>query len=146
MLGERTLRRPSTEETIPMPNIQVTFNRIEVSQDGDPGITDGAGELYWTFNVNGTKVSERTSSNYRSARDGDVIDLDTSKSVELHSDQELVVSGFLAEKDQLGTGKDENAPFTRTFDRSENWGDGARQVRLQDKKLDCTLYYTIQAE
>lgn len=129
-----------------MPNVKVIFDRFDVNKDGDPGVTDGKGELYWKLLVNGTKVHERLSSNHLSMASGDKAEIDASKSVELDSNQELLITGYVAEKDQLGTGKDDNAPLSRSFDRSENWGDGAQSARLVDRKLDCTLYYTIQVE
>ena len=39
-----------------MANVQVIFDRIEVDKDGDPGVTDGGGEFYYTLNVNGSRV------------------------------------------------------------------------------------------
>jgi hypothetical protein len=129
-----------------MANVHVTFDRIEVDQDGDPGITDGKGDFYWTLNVNGSRVGHRAASNVLAVGDGGVIDLGASKSVELQANQDLIVSGFLAEKDQGTSGADERDDFVNTFDRSENWGDGPHQVALNDRKMACTLHYTVQAE
>lgn len=126
-----------------MPNVKVIFQRIDVHQDGEPL---QKGKLYWRLAVNGSKVSERTSSNPLLVTNGDQVDLNVSKSIERDSDEDLIVSGFVAESDGFTSGKDENAPFTRTYDRSENWGDGEHDVRLVDRKLDVTLTYTIQAE
>lgn len=85
-------------------------------------------------------------SNPRQAGNGDSIDLDASKSVELQRNEELILSGFLAEKDQLGTGADDRAPLNRSYDASENWGDGQHQVEFNYRKMACTLHYTIQVE
>ena len=126
-----------------MPNVKVIFQRIDVHQDGEPL---QKGKLYWRFAVNGSKVSERMSSNPLLVTNGDQVDLNVSKSIERDANEDIIVSGFVAEKDGFTSGKDENAPFTRTFDRSENWGDGEHDVRLRDRKLDVTLVYTIQAE
>lgn len=126
-----------------MPNVKVVFDRIDVHNDGE---ALEKGKVYWKFSVNGTKVEERTSGNPMLVSSGSSIDLNSSRSVELANNQELVVNGFIAEKDKLTSGKDDTASFERSYDRSENWGDGVRTVRLTDSPLDCTLTYTIQAE
>ena len=126
-----------------MANIKVVFDRIDVHNDGE---STEKGKLYWKFSVNGVKVDERTSGNPLLVSSGSTIDLNSSRSVELLSNQELTVTGFVAEKDSLLSGKDDTASFARSYDRSENWGDGVRTVRLTDSPLDCTLTYTIQAE
>jgi hypothetical protein len=128
-----------------MANVQVNFDRIEVDRDGDPGISDGQGDFYWSLSVNGTTVSSRSSGNVLRRGNGDVISLDASKSVELRPQQDLIVSGFLAEKDQGTSGADERDDFAHTFDRSQNWGNGPHQVALQDRKMDVTLHYTVTA-
>jgi hypothetical protein len=126
-----------------MPNVKVAFDSIAVHNDGE---FTQKGKIYWKLSVNGTKVDERTSGNPLLVASGSTIDLNSSRSVELADNQELVVNGFVAEKDSLTSGKDDTASFERSYDRSENWGDGVRNVRLTDSPLDCTLTYTIQAE
>jgi hypothetical protein len=129
-----------------MPNVTVSFDRIDVDQDGDPGVTDGMGEWYWTQNLNGARVGFRSVANPLSVGNGGSIDLGASRSIELRDDQELTVTGFVGEKDQLGTGSDEKATINDVFDRSQNWGDGSQEVPLADRRMSGTLYYTIQAE
>jgi hypothetical protein len=126
-----------------MANVKVTFDRVEVHKDGE---ATQKGKIYWKFSVNGVKVDERTSGNPMLVSSGSSIDLNSSRSVELSGDQELVVNGFIAEKDSLTSGKDETAPFERSYDRSENWGDGLQTVRLIDRGLDTTLTYKITVE
>ena len=126
-----------------MPNVKVTFDRIDVNKDGE---ATQKGKLYWKFNVNGTKVSERTSSNPLVIGSGTPYDINTSRSFEVADNANLSISGFVAEKDGFTSGKDENAPFERTYDRSENWGDGPHDVRLVDRGLDCNVAYTIEVE
>ena len=36
-----------------MANVTVTFDRIDVGSDGDPGVTDGGGDFFWKLSVNG---------------------------------------------------------------------------------------------
>ena len=129
-----------------MANVQVTFDRIDVDRDGDPGITDGKGDFYWTLNVNGARVSHRSESNVLREGNGGSIDLGESKSVELKPQEDLIVSGFLAVKDQGTSGADERDDFAQTFDRSQKWGNGPHQVPLQDRKMACTLHYTVTAD
>ena len=126
-----------------MPNIKVVFDRIDVHNDGE---ALEKGKLYWKFSVNGIKVEERTSGNPLRVASGTSIDLNSSRSVELKSDEELTIDGFVAEKDKLTSGKDDTAAFDRAYDRSENWGDGSHDVRLTDSPLDVTLTYTISVE
>ena len=123
-----------------MPTATVTFQRIDVHNDGEPL---QKGKVYWTLNVNGSKASERTASNPVRVSSGEEIDLDVSKEILLDSDQNLTVSGFVGEKDTATSGKDEHADFTRTYTPSQGWSEGERSVRLTDRRLDCTVYYTI---
>ena len=129
-----------------MANVEVSFDRIDVDDDGDPGLTDGKGDFYWTLNVNGARIGYRSVSNTLAVGNGGVIDLGASTSVELQSNQDLIVSGFVADKDQGTSGADERDDFAHAFDRSQNWGDGPHQVALNDSRMACTLHYTISVE
>jgi hypothetical protein len=126
-----------------MPNVKVTFDRIDVLGDGE-AFEDG--KVYWKLSVNGSVVEELSASNPRKVSSGEVIDLENSRSVELDNNQELVVSGFLAERDSGPSGKDEMLTIDRSYDRSQNWGDGKQRVDRADKKFHCVLHYTIQVE
>ncbi|HET6949605.1 MAG TPA: hypothetical protein VFI47_04470 [Acidimicrobiales bacterium] len=128
-----------------MANVKVTFDRIEVDDDGDPGVTDGKGDFHYRFSVNGSQVTARSSANPLAVGNGGVINLNASRSVELRPDQDLVVSGYLADKDQGTSGADEIDDFSHTYDQSENWGDGDHDVALVDKRMNCTLHYNVTA-
>jgi hypothetical protein len=126
-----------------MPDVKVTFDRIDVVQDGDPGATDGRGDFYWGLDVNGDRISERLRSDPLQMGTGGTINLGDETSVELQSDEELVVSGYLADNDQGLSGQDEHDDFRHTYDESENWGDGPHTVTFNERDMSCTLHYRI---
>jgi hypothetical protein len=129
-----------------MANVTVTFDRIDVGQDGDPSFTDGKGDFFWKFSVNGSIVSQRAESNPLAVGNNGVIDLGQSRSIELDPQDVLTVSGFLNDRDQGTSGADETDSFSDVYDRSENWGDGPHSEPLDDDPMHCTLYYTIAVE
>ncbi len=128
-----------------MPNVRVTFDRIDVDKDGDPAVTDGKGDFFWRFNVNGNAVTQRSEGNPHQSGNGSTINLGASKSLELKDREDLIVDGFLGENDKGFAGKDEKADFQHTYDRSERWGNGPHQVALHDRKMRATLHYSISA-
>ena len=129
-----------------MANVTVTFDRIDVGSDGDPGVTDGGGDFFWKLLVNGSAVSQRTESNPLVVRNGGVIDLNRSRSIELRPEEVLTVSGYLNDRDQGTSGADETDSFEHEYDRSQNWGDGTHQAPLTDRDMACTLHYSITAD
>jgi hypothetical protein len=129
-----------------MANVTVTFDRIDVGSDGDPGITDGGGDFFWKLSVNGSAVSQRTESNPLVVRNGGVIDLNRSRSIELRPQEVLTVSGYLNDRDQGTSGADETDSFEHEYDQSQNWGDGTHQVPLNDRDMACTLHYSVTAD
>jgi hypothetical protein len=130
-----------------MPNIRVVFDRIDVAQDADPGATDAKGDFYWALDVNGDRVSERLVEDPLQVGNGGTINLGQGTSVELQSGEELIVTGYLAEKDSGFAGADEREEFRHTWDESEDWGDGLHEVDFNDPdhRMACTLHYTIVA-
>ncbi|NHC12930.1 hypothetical protein [Motilibacter deserti] len=126
-----------------MPNVKVKFDRIQVDRKGEPL---QKGKLYWKLSVNGAVVEERNKANPQLVQNGSNVDLASSRSVELKPDEDLRVSGFIAESDSLTSGKDEMLVIDRTFDRSENWGSGHQRVNRVDRGLDCTLHYDVTVE
>ena len=55
-----------------MANVEVSFDRIDVDDDGDPGLTDGGGDFYWSLNVNGARIGHRSVSNMLTVGNGGV--------------------------------------------------------------------------
>ena len=125
-----------------MPNIKVTFERIDINKDGE---AMERGKFYYKFSVNGVKVEERLSSSPLLVSSGETITLDSSRSIELKSSENLTVDGFVAERDSGLSGKDDKATFKHVYDESEKWGNGTREARLIYRGMDCNLVYNIQA-
>ena len=126
-----------------MPSITVIFERIDVDNDGEPL---QKGKLYWNFAVNGSTVTSRSSSNPTLVGSGGQVTLNQSHSIERDSNDNLTVSGFLAERDSLTSGKDDRDDFSHTWTPAQGWGEGARSYRFTDRKLDCTLHYTVEVD
>ena len=126
-----------------MPNITVLFERIDVINDGE---NLQKGKLYWNFAVNGTTVSSRSSSSPRLEGSGGQVSLDQSHSIQRDSNDNLTVSGFLAEKDGITSGQDDRDDFTHVWTPQQDWGQGSRSYRFTDRKLDCVLHYTVEVD
>jgi hypothetical protein len=121
--------------------LKVTFIDLEVTRDGDPV---GRGELYWSFKVDGSVVSTRSSANPLTIGSGGSIALGDTATVTKSGavGSNLMVSGTLSEKD---VGKDESDTFSNSFSSIDNYGTGnPHPVRFTDNNLDVTLHYAVE--
>jgi hypothetical protein len=121
--------------------LKVTFTDILVTRDGDPL---DKGEIYHSFQVDGSTVSSRSSANPVKIGSGGVITLGNTAIVTKSGavGTNLRVSGSVSEADG---GKDESASFNHSYTSGDNWGTGnSHTAHLVDNNLDVTLNYIIE--
>lgn len=123
-----------------MPNITVRFERIDVNDDGE---ALEKGKLYWDLAVNGDSVTSRSSGNPLQVASGGHITLGQSRTVRLDRGDVLSITGFVAERDSGLSGKDDRDEIDDRFTHAVGWGAGPQEAQVVDKKLDCTLHYTV---
>ena len=124
--------------------LKVTFTDIEVIRDGDPL---DRGEIYWSFKVDGSVVSSRTSGNPEKIGSGGTITLGQNATVTKSGQigTNLVISGSVSEKDSGLNGKDESASFTHNYTIGNDWGTGnPHTIPLTDKNMSVVVNYLVE--
>jgi hypothetical protein len=118
--------------------LKVTIKSMTVHNNGEGS---GKGDLYWRFDIDGTKLVELPMNNPRKTSDGEVISLGESRTVSKVGNDILDIYGTISEKSWPG--KDNNVTFGQEYTEADGWGIGTHDVHRQDGKLDVTVHYEI---
>jgi hypothetical protein len=121
-----------------MSQLKVTVQSITVNNNGE---SIGKGELFWKFDIDGATLVELPSNNPRKTRDGEVITLNESRTVNKTGNDSLTVFGTVSERDLLT--KNETVSFSQEFTAADDWGVGPHSLNRKDGKLDVTIRYEV---
>lgn len=126
-----------------MARIKLEFVKIKVNKDGD-GAFDGAGDIYYEFAVDTEIVAALPASGSVKANDGQSVLMNKTYEFTRKPGETFSITGYVADADSLGSGKDDMTPeLYTTYSSRARWGAGDYDVRLRGSKLDVNVVYKI---